>query len=297
MTFLVPSTWPSPSLSAFSISLSNPHKVLLYSSFSSLPPTIAPLSSPKAKKITLVRASTSSLPVLSFSGDKVGEALLDLKSAPQDTSRAVIHRAIIAEQQNQRRGTASTLTRGEVRGGGKKPYPQKKTGSARRGSQRTPLRPGGGVVFGPKPKDWSIKINRKERRLAFSTAIASAAAASDAIVVEDFADEFDTGPKTKEFIAAMRRWGLDPKEKSMFLMTEVPDNVKLSCRNIGTLKVLTPRTLNLFDILDAAKLVLTKSSVDYLNSMYGEGVEEAGDVEEAEEEGEEGEEAVDAASG
>lgn len=293
MAFAIPSTSPSPSLSACSISLSTPRKLLL-SSFSSLPRTAAPLSYPKAKTLTLVRASTSSLPVLSFSGDKVGESLLNLKSAPPDTSRAVIHRAIIAEQQNQRRGTASTLTRGEVRGGGKKPYPQKKTGSARRGSQRTPLRPGGGVVFGPKPKDWSIKINRKERRLAFSTAIASAAAASDAIVVEDFADEFDAGPKTKEFIAAMRRWGLDPKEKSMFLMTEVPDNLKLSCRNIGTLKILTPRTLNLFDILDAAKLVLTKTSVDYLNSMYGEGVEEAGDVEEA---GEEGEEAVDAASG
>ncbi|KAK8919135.1 hypothetical protein KSP39_PZI021817 [Platanthera zijinensis] len=288
MTFAVTSTSPSLSLSACSIFLPTTRTLRPSSSCSPPPRTAAPLSSPKIKTITLVRASASSLPVLSFSGDKVGEALLDLKSAPPDTSRAVIHRAIVAEQQNQRRGTASTLTRGEVRGGGKKPYPQKKTGSARRGSQRTPLRPGGGVVFGPKPKDWSIKINRKERRLAFSTAIASAAASSDAIVVEDFADEFDAGPKTREFIAALRRWGLDPKEKSMFLMTEVPENVKLSCRNIGTLKVLTPRTLNLFDILDAAKLVLTKSSLHYLNSMYGESVEEADDVEDGEEAEEEG---------
>lgn len=125
------------------------------------------------------------------------------------------------------------------------------------------------MVFGPRPRDWSIKINRKEKRLALSTAIASAVTAADAFVVEDFGKEFAGGPKTKEFVAAMRRWGLDPKEKAMFLMTEVPENVMLSCRNIGTLKMLTPRALNLFDILDSKKLVLTLSALEYLNSMYG----------------------------
>ncbi|KAJ0979610.1 hypothetical protein J5N97_015084 [Dioscorea zingiberensis] len=231
-----------------------------------------------------IRSDLATLPVLSFSGQKVGDASIDLKSAPLDTARAVVHRGLIADQQNQRRGTASTLTRGEVRGGGKKPYQQKKTGRARRGSQRTPLRPGGGVVFGPKPRDWSIKINRKEKRLALSTAIASAAAADDAFVVKDFGEEFAGGPKTKEFVAAMKRWGLDPTEKAMFLMTEVPDNVLLSCRNIGTVKMLTPRTLNLFDILDSKKLVFTESALEYLNSMYG--------LEEEEEE-EEYEDAID----
>ncbi|URE26260.1 Ribosomal protein L4 [Musa troglodytarum] len=206
-----------------------------------------------------VRCDVAAIPVLSFSGEKVGDVPLDLKSAPSDTARAVVHRGLVAEQQNQRRGTASTLTRGEVSGGGKKPYPQKKTGRARRGSQRTPLRPGGGVVFGPKPRDWSVKINRKEKRLALSTALSSAAAAADALVVEDFGQEFEAGPKTKEFVAAMRR-------------------------NIGTIKLLTPRTLNLFDILDSEKLVFTKSAVEYLNSMYGENAEEEGDGEEEEEE-------------
>ncbi|KAK3016506.1 hypothetical protein RJ639_007195 [Escallonia herrerae] len=133
-------------------------------------------------------------------------------------------------------------------------------------STRTPLRPGGGVVFGPKPRDWSVKINRKEKRLAISTALASAAV--NGIVVEEFGDKFEN-PKTKEFIAAMARWGIDPKEKSMFLVTEVPDNVRLSSRNIGTLKMLTPRTLNLFDILNADKLVFTQTAVDYLNEVYG----------------------------
>ncbi|KAG8096652.1 hypothetical protein GUJ93_ZPchr0013g35772 [Zizania palustris] len=98
-----------------------------------------------------LRAEAATLPVLSFSGEKIGEVDLDLKSAPPSTARAVVHRALITDRQNKRRGTASTLTRGEVRGGGRKPYQQKKTGKARRGSTRTPLRPGGGVIFGPKP--------------------------------------------------------------------------------------------------------------------------------------------------
>lgn len=122
------------------------------------------------------------------------------------------------------------------------------------------------MVFGPKPKDWSVKINKKEKKLAVSTAISSAV--ENTIVVEDFEDKFEK-PKTKEFIALMRRWGLDPKEKSVFLMTEVSDNVRLSSRNIGTLKMLTPRTLNLFDILDSEKLVFTRSAVEFLNERYG----------------------------
>ncbi|CAA7389865.1 unnamed protein product [Spirodela intermedia] len=237
-----------------------------------------------------VRSELATLPVLSFSGEKVGEAALDLRSAPPETARAVVHRGLVTHMQNKRRGTASTLTRGEVRGGGRKPYPQKKTGGARRGSQRTPLRPGGGVIFGPKPKDWSIKMNRKEKRLALSTAIANVATAEDAeaFVVEDFGDAFDGTPKTKEFVAALKRWGLDPKDKVTFMMTEVPENVLLSCRNIGTVKVLTPRTLNLFDVLDAKNLIFTRSALEYLNSVYGEDAEDADDTEEEEGEDEEG---------
>lgn len=227
---------------------------------------ILPSTNTSSSKSISISCKVATLPVLSFSGDKIGESTLDLKSAPPDTARAVVHRAVITDLQNKRRGTASTLTRAEVRGGGKKPYPQKKTGRARRGSNRTPLRPGGGVIFGPKPRDWSIKINRKEKKLAISTAMASATV--NTIVVEDFGAEFDK-PKTKDFIAALKRWGLDPKEKAMFLMTEVPENVLLSSRNIGTLKMLTPRTLNLYDILNADKLVLTPGAVDYLNQRYG----------------------------
>ncbi|VFQ76585.1 unnamed protein product [Cuscuta campestris] len=237
---------------------------------------------PKVYRSAAVRAELATLPVLSFDGEEVGSATLDLKSAPPYTARAVVHRGLTTDLRNKRRGTASTLTRGEVRGGGKKPYQQKKTGNARRGSQRTPLRPGGGVVFGPKPKDWSAKINKKEKKLAISTALSSAA--QSCIVVEEFDDKFKV-PSTKQFIAMMKRLGLDPKEKAMFLMTEMSKNVILSSRNVATLKMLTPRTMNLFDILDSEKLVFTKSAVDFLNQRYGND-EEFEDEEEGAEEDE-----------
>ncbi|CAN0854726.1 50S ribosomal protein L4, chloroplastic [Linum grandiflorum] len=246
---------------------------------------LIPLSNrrPNSNKFT-ISCEAATLPIFNFTGEKVGETVLDLKSAPPETAKAVVHRGIITDLQNKRRGTASTLTRSEVRGGGKKPYPQKSTGRARRGSMRTPLRPGGGVIFGPRPKDWSIKINRKEKQLAMSTALASAA--ESMICVEEFGEEFEK-PRTKDFIEAMARWGLDPKEKVMFLMMDVSDNVGLSGRNIGTLRMLTPRTLNLFDILNADKLVLTPDIVDFLNGRYGDGDDFEYEEEEGEFEGEE----------
>lgn len=255
----IPSSIFSLSSSIFSLSSSN-----------QTPSTSLFIKPPKPHLLkcttAVIRSELATLPVLSFDGTKIGETSLNLKSANPDTARAVVHRGITTDLNNKRRGTASTLTRAEVRGGGKKPFPQKKLGRARRGSQRTPLRPGGGVVFGPKPRDWSVKINKKEKRLAISTALASAAV--NGIVVEEFGDKFEK-PKTKDFIEALKRWGIDPKEKSMFFMTEVSDNVVLASRNIGTLKMLTPRTLNLFDILNADKLVFTKPALDYLNEAYG----------------------------
>ncbi|KAJ8747754.1 hypothetical protein K2173_014525 [Erythroxylum novogranatense] len=264
---------------SLSIKASPPTSLSFFSSFlflSSSNPKLISLSKSNSLKATSVSISCqiATLPVLSFTGERVRETFLDLKSAPPESARAVVHRAIITDQQNKRRGTASTLTRAEVRGGGKKPYQQKKTGRARRGSTRTPLRPGGGVVFGPKPRDWSIKINRKEKRLAMSTALSSAT--ESMVCVEEFGEKFEK-PRTKEFIEAMKRWGLDPKEKVMFLMMDVSGNVGLSSRNIGTLRMLTPRTLNLFDILNSDKLVLTPDTVDYLNARYGVDYEEDDD--------------------
>jgi large subunit ribosomal protein L4 len=126
------------------------------------------------------------------------------------------------------------------------------------------------VIFGPKPKDWSIKINKKEKRLAISTALQSAAV--NTIVVEDLDEKFTT-PKTKEFIATLKRWGIQPNQHTLLFATNVSEPLLLSSRNIGTFKLLTPRSLNLYDVLRADKIILTKSAVEYLDATYGASTE------------------------
>lgn len=208
----------------------------------------------------------ASVPVLTFEGEKAGEAVLDLKTARPETAMAVVHRGVVTQMQNRRRGTASTLTRAEVRGGGRKPMKQKGTGRARIGSRTTPLKPGGGVVFGPRPKDWSIKINRKENQLAISTALQSASV--NMVVIEDLDEKFAV-PKTKEFVTALAGWGVDYKaDYSLLFARSMSKSVELSARNISTLKLMTPRTLNVYDILRADKLLLTKSGLEYLSEQY-----------------------------
>lgn len=233
-------------------------------------------------------AAATSLPVLTFEGSSTGkQAELNLRTARPETAKAVVHRAVVTYLQNKRAGTASTKTRAEVRGGGKKPYKQKGTGNARRGSQTTPLRPGGGVVFGPKPKDWTIKMNRKEKLLAVGTALQNAAAAnggSSFIVIEDLKEKV-AGPKTKDFVEALRRWGVDyKKDHALLLTTEASENLLLSTRNIENLKVVTPNSLNIYDVLRADKLLVTESGVDYLNQRFGE--VQLGEEDEEEEGGE-----------
>jgi large subunit ribosomal protein L4 len=229
--------------------------------------------------VGVARARVTSVPVITFDGTSSGSAEISLKTARPETAGAVVHRGVVTELQNRRRGTASTLTRSEVRGGGRKPFKQKGTGQARMGSKRTPLRPGGGVVFGPKPVDWRIKMNKKEKQLAISTAMQSAAV--DALVVEDLQEQITTS-KTSTFIAALKRWGVDPAKHSLIFATEVSKELELSSRNIKTLKILTPRSLNLYDILRADRVLFTKSGLQYLNDTYGAGEflteEEAGET-------------------
>merc|ERR1719182_320083 len=136
--------------------------------------------------------SMLAVPLANFEGAKVGEQPVELKVAK--AGAYLVHRKVVAEQANMRLGTANTKTRSEVRGGGRKPYQQKGTGRARQGSIRTPLRRGGGVLFGPKPKSYKIKINKKEGRLALSTALMGATAKMT--LVEDFEEKF-TEARTK----------------------------------------------------------------------------------------------------
>jgi len=164
-------------------------------------------------------------------------------------------------------GTASTLTRSEVRGGGRKPYKQKGTGNARLGTTRTPLRPGGGVAFGPKPRDWSISMNKKEKRLALATALQSAV--KDMLVVEDFAGAFSE-VKTKSLVAKLAALGVDVEsEKTLLVLNESNQFVYLSGRNIERLGINTANAVQLYDVLAADRIVVEKSALAYINEYYG----------------------------
>lgn len=189
--------------------------------------------------------------IKNWQGEEVGQATLELKVAKEENAAHIVHRALVRQQTNARQGTASTKTRAEVRGGGRKPWRQKGTGRARAGSIRSPLWRGGGVTFGPKPKDFNVKMNRKERRLALRTALDSRI--EDLIVVENFAEQL-TQPKTKELVSALTRWGIDGNQKVVLIVSEITDNIQLSARNVPYIKLLKADGLNVYDLLVADKL-------------------------------------------
>lgn len=202
-----------------------------------------------------------------WQGDSQGSAQLELKVAKPKTAQAIVHRALVRQQANARQGTASTKTRAEVRGGGRKPWRQKGTGRARAGSNRSPLWRGGGVIFGPKPRDYSLKMNRKERRLALRTALLGRS--QDLIVVEDFTDQLPR-PKTKELLQALSRWGVAPGAKVLLILDQRHDNVYLSARNVANLRLISANNLNVFDLLHADHIVATTSAIDTIHEVYGD---------------------------
>ena len=202
---------------------------------------------------------------LKWNGKKSGKVSLDLKVAKESSANDLIHRAVLRQLANKRQGTASTLTRSEVRGGGRKPYTQKGTGRARQGSIRTPLRPGGGIIFGPKPRSYNLDMNRKERRLALRTALMSRA--KDIITVEDFGSTLNV-PKTKEIINGLIRLGIDKSSKVLIILDNPSINVRKSIQNISNIKLIFADQLNVFDILNANKLVIGDSAIEKIHEVY-----------------------------
>ncbi|PZO21988.1 MAG: 50S ribosomal protein L4 [Leptolyngbya foveolarum] len=205
--------------------------------------------------------------VKDWQGAEAGTATLDLKVAKEENASHIVHRALVRQINNGRQGNASSKTRAEVRGGGRKPWRQKGTGRARAGSIRSPLWRGGGVIFGPKPRDYTTKMNRKERRLALRTAFQGCA--DSLIVVQDFASELSQ-PKTKEIIAALGRWGVDSSEKILLVTAEKDETVTRSVRNIPNVKLIAATNLNIYDILNAEHLIVTASALDKIQEVYGE---------------------------
>ena len=201
-----------------------------------------------------------------WQGKEAGKAALDLKVAKEASAQDLIHRAVVRQLANARQGTASTLTRAEVAGGGRKPYKQKGTGRARQGSIRTPLRPGGGVVFGPKPRSYTLAMNRKERRLAMRTALMSRIA--DITVVKGFGAGLET-PKTKEITAALQRLGIDAGAKVLLVLDGATEAVRRSVRNLEKVKLIAADQLNVFDLLHANNLVVSEEALAKIQEVYG----------------------------
>ena len=202
---------------------------------------------------------------LKWDGKKAGKVSLDLKVAKDSSANDLVHRAVLRQLANKRQGTASTLTRSEVRGGGRKPYKQKGTGRARQGSIRTPLRPGGGIIFGPKPRSYNLDMNRKERRLALRTALISKA--STIKTVEDFGSSIDT-PKTKEITEGLSRLGVDQSKKVLVILDNPALNIKKSIQNISNVRLMLADQLNVFDILNANELVIGTSAITKIQEVY-----------------------------
>ena len=207
--------------------------------------------------------------VKNWQGEEVSETSLELKVAKEESAAHIVHRALVRQLAMARQGTASTKTRSEVRGGGRKPWRQKGTGRARAGSSRSPLWRGGGVTFGPKPRDYSVKMNKKERRLALRTAFYSCL--ESAVVVEDFTAQV-TAPKTKEILSALDRWGVDKNSKVLLIVNEISDNLHLSTRNIVNVKILKAGNLNVYDLLNAQQVVVTTDALTKIEEVYGERV-------------------------
>ena len=200
-----------------------------------------------------------------WQGTDSGTATLDLSVAKEENAAHVVHRAILRQMHNSRQGTLSSKTRSEVRGGGRKPWRQKGTGRARAGSNRSPLWRGGGVIFGPKPRDFEIKMNRKERRLALRTAFQSRV--DDMVVVQDFADQL-SAPKTKEVISALERWGIDAEQKVLLITADKNENVYRSVRNVENIKLILATNLNAYDIVLADRLVVTATALEKIQEVY-----------------------------
>ena len=203
--------------------------------------------------------------VLDWQGKEAGESSIDLKTAKESSAADLLHRAVLRQQAHSRQGTASTLTRSEVRGGGRKPYKQKGTGRARQGSIRTPLRPGGGIIFGPKPRKYNLEMNRKERRLALRTALMSRI--SEAKIIKDFGSNLKV-PKTSEIVALLKRVGIDSDKKILIILNKPSEIIKRSIRNLEKVKLISADQLNVFDLLNANYLVIGEDALLTINEVY-----------------------------
>lgn len=204
-----------------------------------------------------------SVKVMDMAGKEVGEITLSDVIFGADVNSAVLHAAVRAYLLNQRQGTQSTLTRGEVSGGGKKPWRQKGTGRARQGSTRSPQWTHGGIALGPKPRSYRTGMNKKTKRIALYSALSAKVAAGDLIVVDEIKCE---SYSTKTMVKMLAALGSD--KKALVVMPAVDQFVIKSCNNIPGVKTALYNTINVYDILNADKFIIAKSAVAMLEEVY-----------------------------
>ena len=200
--------------------------------------------------------------VYNIEGKEVGSIELNDAVFGVEVNEHLVHMAVVNQLANNRQGTQSAKTRSEVSGGGRKPCRQKGTGHARQGSTRSPQWTGGGVVFAPKPRDYSFKMNKKEKRIALLSALSSKVADNKIVVLDAFnLDEV----KTKKFAEVMSNLKVD---KALVVIEGENKNVVLSGRNIPTVKVSATNEINTYDVLKYETLVVTKAAVEKLEEVY-----------------------------
>jgi len=174
----------------------------------------------------------------------------------------LMHKAVVAFLANRRQGTQSALTRSEVRGGGRKPWRQKGTGHARQGSIRAPQWTGGGVVFAPKPRDYSKKLNKRERQIALFSALTSKVNDEKFVIVDEISFE---APKTKTAVEMLDKLGA---EKALIITKDKNENLVLSARNIAGVDTAISTSISVYDILNHDSLVMTKDAVKAIEEVY-----------------------------
>ena len=199
--------------------------------------------------------------VFNMEGNEVGTMELNDAIFGAKVNEHLVHLAVVSQLANKRQGTQKAKTRSEVSGGGRKPWRQKGTGHARQGSTRAPQWTGGGVVFAPKPRDYSFKLNKKERRAALKSALSSRVAENKIIVLDAFNME---EVKTKKFKAVMDAL----KVSKALVVVDDNNNVVLSARNIPSVKTASTSTINVYDILKYDTLVVTQDAVATIQEVY-----------------------------
>jgi len=200
----------------------------------------------------------STVNVINTKNESVGQVDLNDTVFNLEVKEYILHDVVRMQRAARRAGTACTKTRVEVRGGGAKPWRQKGTGRARAGSRTSPIWRGGGVVFGPKPRDYSFKLNRKVKKLALSMAMSARLQEDNLIVLDGFTME---AIKTKDFVGVMKTLNI---ENGLIVIDGDADNLKKSSRNVNGFKVLPSEGLNVYDVLLHKKLVLVKPVIESL---------------------------------